>query len=561
MKKYNLLKVLGIAIIAVWILTLFVPGSQLDYTGNVVKGNISSVGIWGLFSNLSISISYFNGIAVFLVAIACFYGILTKTEVYNNFVSKVADTFKERTLVIISILFFAILGMFVSDPVILVVFMPFIYQVFKKKETDNKVILSSTIIASLIGGMANIYNSTLFTLFGLKVNTLLVVKIILLVLSVAVLIFFIAPKNFHKTIVKKTTTKSKKNGKTTKVKAETKKNSVKTIKKDEKNVNKTIYMILTLLFGCIGVNKLYAGKVKSFVLRLVFCWTLVPFILSLAEFITLLTEKADKEGKVPATSKRRDNVLFGTSLVLFVLFVIGSIIPWESLINKLTIFSDFNKTLSGLKIGSYSVFNNVIGAPIMQDAQTGSSTGVMNVFGTFALTDVAILLFILTIIIGLASKLKINDAISSVTEKVKGILPAAITAMLISIVLVIMVTTGINITISNWILSWSKGFNVITSTLASMFGSLLTADYYYFLSTIGNVFKGAIGKDYLGVTAFIMQSVHYLTMMIAPTSAMLIIGLYYLDVPFTKWFKYIWKVLLSILVIILVIAIIIYALV
>jgi hypothetical protein len=222
MKKYNLFKVLGITIILVWILTLFVPGSQLDYSGNVVKGTISSVGIIGLFSNLSISISYFNGIAVFLVAIACFYAVLTKTEVYNNFVSKVADTFKERTLVIISILFFAILGMFVSDPVILVVFMPFIYQVFKKKETDNKVILSSTIIASLIGGMANIYNSTLFTLFGLKVNTLLVVKIILLVLSVAVLVFFVAPKsNIEKEVAKvssnakpkkKTSSKTKKSG-------------------------------------------------------------------------------------------------------------------------------------------------------------------------------------------------------------------------------------------------------------------------------------------------------------------------------------------------------------
>lgn len=328
-----------------------------------------------------------------------------------------------------------------------------------------------------------------------------------------------------------------------------------------KTVNKKVYAVFTLLFGCVGVNKLYAGKVKSFILRLVFCWTFIPLILSLTEFVAVLTEKADKQGRVPVTSKRRDNVLFGTSLVLFVLFVIGSIIPWESLINKLTIFSDFNKTLSGLKIGSYSVFNNVIGAPIMQDAQTGSSTGVINVFGTFAVTDVAILLFVLTIIIALASKLKVNDAISSVTEKVKGILPAAITAMLISIVLVIMVTTGINITVSNWILSLSKGFNVITSTLASMVGSLLTADYYYFLSTIGSVFKGAIEKDYLGVTAFIMQSIHYLTMMIAPTSVMLIIGLYYLNVPYTKWFKYIWKVLLSILVIILIIGIIIYALV
>ena len=55
MKKYNLFKVLGITIILVWILTLFVPGSQLDYSGNVVKGAISSVGIIGLFCEISFS--------------------------------------------------------------------------------------------------------------------------------------------------------------------------------------------------------------------------------------------------------------------------------------------------------------------------------------------------------------------------------------------------------------------------------------------------------------------------------------------------------------------------
>lgn len=214
MKKYNLLKVLGITIIVVWILTLFVPGSQLDYTGKVAKGTITSVGILGMLSNVNISISYFSGIAVFLLAVAGFYAILSKLDVYNNFVSKVADTFKERTLVIISILSFALLAMFVSDPLILIVFMPFIYQVFKKKETDNKVILSSTIVASLIGAMTNIYNSTLFSLFGLKINTLLLVKVILFVLSVIILIFFVAPKNNYVKEVTKTSSNAKPKKKT-----------------------------------------------------------------------------------------------------------------------------------------------------------------------------------------------------------------------------------------------------------------------------------------------------------------------------------------------------------
>ena len=86
MKKYNLFKVLAITVFIAWVLTLIIPGSYTDYSGNITTSEISAVGIWSLFSNLSISISYFNGIAVFLIAIACFYAILSKLEVYNNFV-------------------------------------------------------------------------------------------------------------------------------------------------------------------------------------------------------------------------------------------------------------------------------------------------------------------------------------------------------------------------------------------------------------------------------------------------------------------------------------------
>ena len=72
------------------------------------------------------------------------------------------------------------------------------------------------------------------------------------------------------------------------------------MKTSNKRVNKIVYAILTILFGSIGINKFYAGKIKSGILSLVFCWTLIPAILSVAEFITVLTEKADKDGKISA---------------------------------------------------------------------------------------------------------------------------------------------------------------------------------------------------------------------------------------------------------------------
>ena len=564
MKKYNLFKVLGITIVITWLLTLFIPGSYLDYSGNVVNGGVSGVGIWTLLSDASISISYFNGIAVFLIAVAAFYSILTKLDVYNNFVNKVSLIFenKKGLLVTLVTIIFGVLSVFIDNSLILIAFVPFVYQVMKKLDIDKKVILSSTIVAGILGSMSKIYDSYLFGQFSLKLNTLLLVKIILLVLSLFVLILFIKPKKQvikeNKKVSKKTSAKSsieetKKN--------EKKKTSEKVIASSAKKVNKTVYAILTLILGTFGINKFYAKKYKQGIISILFCWTLIPTILSIAEFIAVLTEKADKDGKINLENKKFTNVRFGTCLVIFVLFLVGSAIPWESLINKFTAFSDFNSWVANIKIGDYAIFGNIIGQPIVSSASS-SSSGVIPAFGSWAMTDFSILLFILTFIIAIASNIKFDKFIEYANDGIKKVLPVAITAMLISIVLVVMVTTGVNVTIVNWILSLTKGFNVATTTIATMVCSIFTGDFYYFVSNIGSVFAAVISNsDYYGVIAFIIQSVFNLMMIVAPTSVGLLIGLYYLDIPFTKWIKYIWKLFLIILVIILVISIIIFALV
>ena len=229
MKKYNLFKVLAITVCVAWLLTLFIPGSYADYSGNITMGAVAGVGVWSLLSNLSVSISYFNGIAVFIVAIACFYAVLNKLDVYKKFVDRTASIFegKERLLVIITIIVFGILACVVSDWMILLVFVPYIYQVMNKLNIDKKVILASTIVASLIGSMCGIYNSTLFSTLSLKVNTLLLVKVIVLVLSLAVLIFFTKAHKKAKKIEKKEAKKEEK--KETKVKASTKTTATKKV--------------------------------------------------------------------------------------------------------------------------------------------------------------------------------------------------------------------------------------------------------------------------------------------------------------------------------------------
>ena len=558
MKKYNLLKVLAIMVFITWILTLVIPGSYVDYSGKVTTNTIAGLGVWGLLTNLNISISYFNNIAVFLIAVACFYAVLDKISLYNDFVSNVSKVFKgkERTFVIIVTLVFGILSLFINEFLVLIAFVPFIYKVMKELSIDKKVILASTLVAALIGSMCSIYNSTLFSAFSLKINTLLLVKIIIFVVSISILTILIAPKNSSK--------KQKKASKEKETKEELKNTKTKKVatKSKAKKVNKTLYAVLTILFGSIGINKFYAGQIKKGILSILFCWTLIPAILSVAEFITVLTEKADKTGKIEVTSERRNKVAFIVSVVIFALFIIASIIPYESLFKNCTVFTEFNSWLSNLKIGNYAIFNNIIGSPLIVSESTGSTTGSIAVFGSWTMSDVSILLFILTLLIAIINNVKIDDFIKGINENIKKILPVAITAMLISVVLVTMITSGISITIANKILSIFKGFNIAETIFATMISSVLTSDFYYLISTVGQLLTlSTSNSQYYGVIAFIIQSIYNLVMIIAPTSVGLIIGLYYLDIPYNKWFKFIWKLLLILFVIIIVAAIVIYALV
>ena len=55
----------------------------------------------------------------------------------------------------------------------------------------------------------------------------------------------------------------------------------------------------------------------------------------------------------------------------------------------------------------------------------------------------------------------------------------------------------------------------------------------------------------------ILQSTYGLTSFVAPSSAMLLVGLSYLDIPYKDWMKYIWKFFVAMLVVIIVMAFII----
>ena len=332
-----------------------------------------------------------------------------------------------------------------------------------------------------------------------------------------------------------------------------------------KKINKVLYLILILFFGSLGIKDIATKKYKNVLKRILLLWTGIPGLLALADFIAVLVEKSDENNKVNIeniiNTKVSDiilNLLIGFS---FTLFIIGSVIPWESLFET-TRFTDFNELLCRITIGEYPIFNNLIGTPIVRDTEL-SQNGIIPAYGNFTCSEIAIILIGLSGIFALVNKIKFDEFIDNASEKIKKALPIAVFAVMISIVSVIYLTTGVHTTIINAILGLTMKFNLALSLLASLVGGLLIGNPYYLVGTTSEVFTtAAAGVDkYYGIIAYIIQTVSYLVLLFAPTSVALMTGLHAMEIPYTKWLKHIWKLLLIILGLVIVSTVIIYALI
>ena len=65
-------------------------------------------------------------------------------------------------------------------------------------------------------------------------------------------------------------------------------------------VNKAIYCVLAFFLGGLGIHKFYAGRTVKGILYLIFCWTGIPAVIALIEFIIALCKPADANGNILA---------------------------------------------------------------------------------------------------------------------------------------------------------------------------------------------------------------------------------------------------------------------
>jgi uncharacterized ion transporter superfamily protein YfcC len=233
-------------------------------------------------------------------------------------------------------------------------------------------------------------------------------------------------------------------------------------------------------------------------------------------------KKADSKTKVNPTP------LFVMLSILFVLLILG-LTNWST-----DIFAKMNDAIMDVSIGkNFPIFRNILGA--------------FGAFGDWWNGEIYAVLILSTVVIGLVYKLKVWDILEGAIEGGKKFVSIALLVALVNLLIVFTLNSGFLATIITFVVASG---NVALVTLASIFGTPFVVEQGYVAQYNLGMILTKLPNANKELMALISQVTYGVTMLVAPTSTVLIAGMAYLEKDYTSWVKYIWKLAVMLLILI-----------
>ena len=505
MKKHNTFKVVLITILVLVLLTWILPAAY--YSGSYIDQGRVQMGIFDLFNYPVTAISYFGYIAMYVLIVGGFYGVLNKIGAYRTMLDKLVSKFKGKEVVVLSIMMvlISILTSVCGLQLGLVIFFPMIISLILLMGYD-KIVAALAIVGSTMIGMLGTtygYNNTgiIPSILGNSFADQILVKSILLFLGMVLLIF--------NTIwyIKKSKSATKK-ANVKKVEAKEEKKTTKTTKSTKNSKTKS--------------SQDTKAAVKE-------------------EKVIVVTEDNEEESYVPATISGKKHVVWPLALILFIIFVILvlAFVSWSGAFG-LTAMEDAKTAVTTFEVFGFALFGKLL--------------GTVNAFGSWSLVDISAVLMVFMLILALIYKVKFNEVIDGFIAGAKRALGPAVIVILLYTILVITTYHPFQLVIYKAILGITDGFNVFTTFVVAILSALFNVDpAYAFQSSLPYFASIVTNADNYPIVAVVYQAAYGLTMLVAPTSLVLMGMLSYLKIPYGKWFKTIWKLLLELLVLLLIV--------
>ncbi len=206
---------------------------------------------------------------------------------------------------------------------------------------------------------------------------------------------------------------------------------------------------------------------------------------------------------------------------------------WSSVF-KINFFSDITTSaLTKLSIKGFPIIGKILGN--------------VPAFEKWNLPELIVLLVLASIVISLIYKVKFNEYLDNAIEGMKKAIKPAVIVIFIYIVLIMVTYNGTVLTVVKPFLKADK-LNAPLMSIAAFIASLLNVDLLYAASsTLQYVVQILPATAMHSTIAFIWQIMYGFTTLIAPTSVMLMGTLAYLNIPYGKWIKSNWILILGIL--------------
>ncbi len=222
----------------------------------------------------------------------------------------------------------------------------------------------------------------------------------------------------------------------------------------------------------------------------------------------------------------------------FIILVLG-MVPWSGLFN-ITVFNKFHTWLIGLKIKDFAIFPTLISSNL---PALGEWNTTQNLLASYVY--MSMLLVFATFVIALVNKIKVNEMLDNFVEGAKKMIP---TAILITIAYTVLVCAYNNGFIETIITGYGK-FNYVVSSLLAFLGCILNVDTIWIMAGVfGEIVNVITDESILASVAILLQGIYGIFFLVGPTSLILIIGLTYLDIPYTTWLKYIWRFVIALII-------------
>ncbi len=235
------------------------------------------------------------------------------------------------------------------------------------------------------------------------------------------------------------------------------------------------------------------------------------------EDVLIVPDKRDSKNK-------RNPKAIGISIVfgLMLIFMILGLTSWSG-----DAFSTFNTSVLDYSIGSFKIFGSIFGA--------------FSAFGAWSYTELYCLIALATITLGICYKLTLKEFFDAFFDGMHKFFGLAMVIFFINVVVIFTLNSGFLATILNLL---AKTGNNALVTMASLIGSPFVVDPIYVIQYNMGVISAASTSVDGALLGLISQTMYGMSMLLVPTSVIVIAGLLYTRESYKNWFKHIWKIAL-----------------